>query len=995
MKDFSLEWIKNPAYYAVNRIEPHADFKAFENEENTIVNLNGSWWFNLAQNPSCVNWDFTDTDFDCRGWQQIKVPAQIQIEGYDKPQYTNRMYPWDGVEEVQYPQVPVLFNPTAQYVKYVSLDNTKGRSFISFQGVETALALWINGRFVGYSEDSYTPADFEITRYIKEGENKIAAAVFKFSTGSWLEDQDFWRMSGIMRDVYIYTTPLSRIKDFYFKQDTDPSAKKAEVSVEIDIENPVNEGVVHAYLLNKAGEIVWQGEKTAEETNVLHGTVENINLWSAEAPNLYTLQIKYADGKNILQETERKVAFKRSEIKDGIWYINGKRIVINGVNRHDSSHVNGRSVTKEEMLWDVIQMKRHNINAVRTSHYPNQSYFYELCDIYGLYVMDETNLETHGTWKYGRDSLDIALPGSKTEWRDIVVDRAKSMFERDKNCPCVISWSLGNESYGGENFRAMKSYIRSRDGITPIHYEGVHHCPGFPDVTDMISTMYTPAAKVRDILSERQEKPYILCEFSHAMGNSCGGLHKYAELTEEMEQYQGGFIWDYIDQAIVTCDEYGKEYLGFGGDFGDVPNDGNFCINGLVFGDRTLTPKMQHVKNCFQGVKIKPSEKGVEIENKFLFTSIDSFDGSFSVMKNGKVIQEGDLQLGEETYYDLPIEQQKKNGEYVVTVSLTLKNDTLWEKKGYEIAFGQYVYEVQSEKSDETVQDYPTGNMRVEASQTNLGVYGDNFSCMFGGDKAGGLVSYKVCGEEILADVPKPNFWRTPTDNDRGNKMPYRMAMWKAAGLYATTDGYTYKEEQNCICVRYEYALALPGEVKSVVEYRVYSDGRIDIKQSYEGKEGLPDMPEFSWMMPCKKDFCNMEWYGYGPDDTYSDTLQGAKLGVFKSTAEESLKPYVITQDSGNKCGVRKMSICNDKGRGIRISGKKPLEISVLPYDPHLLEASRRPNRLPDVYESVVRISSSKMGLGGDDSWGAFTHEEYCLKGSDNHIVEFSIYPLV
>ncbi|MEG1875519.1 MAG: glycoside hydrolase family 2 TIM barrel-domain containing protein [Angelakisella sp.] len=994
-KDFSLNWLDDPQVFAVNRLMAHADFHPQQTDQNSELSLNGCWRFHYDHNPQCVNWNFTNADFDCTGWDSIRVPGQIQLEGYDIPQYVNRMYPWDGVETVDYPAVPKRFNPVAQYVKYLELDSKQDerRTFISFQGVETAFALWVNGQFVGYSEDSYTPADFELTDYLKAGQNKLAVAVFKFSTGSWLEDQDFWRMSGIMRDVYLYTTPKSRIADFYFSSDVTPETACANAKLSVSCDRCNTDAVVRYRIADKAGDTVSEGE-AVQTPNGCCAQMElaGLQLWSAEHPNLYTLTLRLEQDGQLLQTVSHSIGFKRSEIKDGIWYINGQRLVINGVNRHDFSHIHGRAVTKEEMLWDVVQMKRHNINAVRTSHYPNHPFFYQLCNVYGLYVMDETNLETHGTWKYGVDALAAALPGSKPEWREIVVDRTNSMFQRDKNLPCVISWSLGNESYGGENFRAMKQVVRRYDHQTPIHYEGVWHCKEFADVTDMTSAMYTKAAAIEKLLAERCEKPFILCEFSHAMGNSCGGLHKYVELTEKYEQYQGGFIWDYIDQAILTKDCYGKEYLGFGGDFGDRPNDLNFCTNGIVFADRTLSPKIQLVKTCYQGANLQLGRQTVMIMNKLLFTNLNEFEGRYSVTRDGVELVRGKMQFElpplHGKSFTLPIPQYTQPGEYVVTVSLHLAEDSLWEKKGYELMFGQHIYQVAtSEKPIE-------GSLRVENSELNLGVYGEDFSCIFA-RKIGGLISYCVGGTELITTMPKPNFWRAPTDNDRGNQMDFRMATWKTAGMYSKAKGFEHGREDEAVWVEYCYQLPTSPAASCLLRYTVLPDGAMQVRLHYCGAKGLPQMPEFSFMMGCDKQYDGLRWYGYGPEDCYQDTVQGAHLGIFSSTAAKSLKPYVVPQECGNRCGVRWMELTNRQGRGIRIECSTPLEISVLPYNPHQLEAFDHHNKLPDAYETILRVSQAKMGIGGDDSWGAPIHPEYCMDADKDRTFSFIIRPMV
>lgn len=998
MKEFSLSMLEDTSVFALNTIEPHTTMDILEDEFNKKISLDGDWKFNYCENPKSVDWDFIKKDFDCKNWRNITVPSEIQLEGYDKPQYVNRMYPWDGVEDIHYPEIPKLFNPVAQYVKYIDIDNPENRTFISFQGVETGFALFVNGRFIGYSEDSYTPADFELTGFLVKGENKIAVAVFKFCTGSWLEDQDFFRMSGIVREVFIYTTPKTRVRDFYFKTDVNPEECSAKVNLEVLIENEkggyiIEGNSLECEILDSFKTSVYQNEVKANERTLLEFSLNNLKLWSAEKPNLYTLKLTLLDDNgNTLESIEKTVGFRRTEIKDGIFYINGKRLVIFGVNRHEFSSIHARAVTKEEMLWDVKQMKRHNINAVRTCHYPDNPYFYELCNKYGLYVMDETNLETHGTWQENKDCLETAIPGSKKEWRDIVVSRAKSMFERDKNLPCVISFSLGNESYGGENFREMKSAIRIRDEITPIHYESVWHCKEFQDVTDITSGMYIKVDKIKEILKEKTAKPFINCEYSHAMGNSCGGLHKYIDLTEEYPQYQGGFIWDFIDQSIETSDLYGKKYLGCGGDFNDIPNDYNFCVNGLVFADRKLSPKMQLVKNNYQPIKIKFENGNATITNKMLFSNLNEYDVFFIVSKNGitqsktKIVL--DIEPLETKRIKLPEFKHDKDFEYTETLSFCLKEDTLFEIKGYEMMFCENTFGKIKKPQ------HKKGNMRVVNSEVNLGIYTDKFSCMFS-RQYGGMLSYKIDGKEILSSIPKPNFFRAPTDNDRGNDMPYRQGIWKVASSYSKCRTFKETITDDFVKVHYDYILPLEGEVQCSLEYKVFADGSIEVEEKLPPLKNLPELPEFSLMIPTTKDLENIRWYGLGPDDTYEDTLNNAKLGIFTDTVDNSLKPYAFLQESGNKCGVRYMEITDKKGVGIKIFGDSALEISALHYSPEQLETAFRQYKLPDVYGTFIRVSSRKMGVGGDDSWGAPVHKEYMIDSSCENTLNFTISPLI
>lgn len=986
---FDLSFLSDPEKFACGRLPAHADFHIHPDAKNSEISLNGCWKFQYSKNPGQVNWDFVQEGFDCEGWDFIHVPGHIQMQGYDRPHYVNRMYPWDGSEQLNWPAVPRLFNPVGQYVRSFSLDETAERVFLRFDGVETAFALWVNGSFVGYCEDSYTPSEFEVTDLVHGGKNKIAVAVFKFSTGSWLEDQDFWRMSGIMRDVTLRVTPHTRIKDFYLHTKTDPENSSTEGELEFCVENG-DTAFLCMEILDPQGQKVLQEQVPASQGRI-SVLLRDLLLWSAEEPYLYQLRLTLLNEQGeALQQVEQSVGFRSSEIRDGIWYLNGKRLVIRGVNRHDFSHVHGRAVTKEEMLWDIRQMKRHNINALRTCHYPNQTYLYELCDQYGLYVMDETNLETHGTWKYDRDSLEQALPGNHPEWTGAVTDRVRSMFERDKNHPCVISWSLGNESYGGENFRAMKRVIRERDEWTPVHYEGVWHCPEFEDVTDVTSTMYTKVDKIRELLAAPRKKPFILCEYSHAMGNSCGGLQKYTDLAEEFPQYQGGFIWDFIDQAILKKDGCGKEYLAMGGDFGDRPNDGNFCVNGLVFGNRMLSPKMQLVKTCYQGAKITPDSTGVTIKNLLLFTNLSAFEARWSVQKNGETIQSGstvfDVPPQEERTFSLPFDLSGDAAEHTVTVSLHLREDTLWAEKGYEVMWGQSVVGAFHPQKP------LTAPFRVEDSEINLGVYGEHVSCIFS-RKPAGLLSYCVNGKEMLEKLPKPNFWRAPTDNDRGNNGDAEMAIWKVAGLYAKAKGFTHTISSDCVQVSYDYQLAALPDSVCTISYTIYGDGTLEVAQSFEGGP-FPEMPEFSWMASCSPELTDIRWYGYGPEDTYADTVQGAKLGIYRGTVEGSLKPYLILQECGNKFGVRWMDVVSPEGGGIRISSDQLLEISALPYDPHQLEAAERMQFLPESHATIIRVSQRKMGVGGDDSWGAPIHPEYRLRAQEKRAFHFTIQPL-
>ncbi len=995
LSEFSLSMLEDPSCFALGRLAAHTNYTLLSNDICRTQMLDGEWLFRYTETPEQVDWAYVQPEYDCSTWDRIQVPGEIQLQGYSRPQYVNKMYPWDGIEEVKPPHIPKRSNPTAQYVTYFTWEPTDERCFLEFQGAESALALWINGHFIGYCEDSFTPAEFEITEYLQDGFNKIAVAVFRFSTGSWLEDQDFWRLSGLVRSVRLYTTPVSRIRDFYFIPHIQLDTSMADITVTIETENMTHADSIRCRLTDAHAQPIAEASCPAEPAVKLSMQAGTVELWSAEHPVLYRLYVEHMDAEGVVKQSlSHTVGFRVSEIRNGIWYVNGKRLVINGVNRHEFSCKNGRNISKDEMLWDVIQMKRHNINAVRTSHYPNQSWFYELCDQYGLYVMDETNLETHGTWEYNTASLETALPGSHPEWRDIAVDRVRSMFERDKNHPCVISWSLGNEAYGGENFRHMKQAIRDKDPVTPIHYEGVWHCPEFSDVTDVTSAMYLQPKQLEGLLTNTDDKPIVLCEYCHAMGNSCGGLDEYIQLTEQYERYQGGFIWDFIDQAFKINDDPDTSHLACGSDFGDVPTDYNFCVNGLVFGDRTLSPKMQLVKKCYQPIQAKWDGHTVQITNKLLFTNLDTFNLYFKVSQDGVLLSKTEarklsLAPGCSTTVDVSdLLASPTCGETTVTLSFTLPEDTLWAEAGYELMSIQHTW---GHWEPAPIQK---GNIRVEDSNFNLGVYTDHVSFIFSHSYEG-MISLRVDGRECLCGIPKPNFWRAPTDNDRGNKEPHRCAPWKAAGLYAKAPGFTHQIFKDCVRVTYAYNLALPNDPVCEVSYTVFEDGTLLVNQSLGALADLPEMPEFSWMARLDPSLHSLQWYGLGPDDTYEDTASGGMLGIYRSTVAESLKPYVFLQDSGNKCGVRWMRLTDDTGYGLQICSDLLLEISALEYDPHTLEAAYRPRFLPKSRETVLRVSSRKMGVGGDDSWGALIHPEYLIPSDQPQSLHFMIRPIV
>lgn len=997
MKTFNYDLVKDPTYFCDNRVEAHSDHRYYEtkekmeqNVEDFRMSLNGLWKFQYAKNYQSTIPGFEKEDYCCRAWDDIRVPAHIQMEGYDAPQYANVQYPWEGREEVKPGEIPQYFNPVASYVKYFEIpEHMEGkRIFISFQGAESGIAVWLNGSFVGYSEDTFTPSEFELTPYLKDGENKLAAQVFKWTSSSWCEDQDFYRFSGIYRDVYLYAIPQVHVSDVKIQTLLDDTYTHADLTVDVKATAPGNIRMT----LAKDGEVLQIKEEALTEAASYVMKVENPELWSAESPVLYNLLLEVMDENGAVSEViPQRVGFRRFEMKGNIMTLNGKRIVFKGVNRHEFSSVTGRNVSREELIKDLVTMKKNNINAIRTCHYPDAVGIYELCDEYGIYMIAECNLESHGSWDISAEQTGDftgVVPCDRPEWMDMMLDRVNSMYQRDKNHPAILIWSCGNESFGGKVIYEMSQLYRKMDPTRLVHYEGLFHDRRYNDTSDMESQMYPSVEDIKAFLAKDRSKPFICCEYTHAMGNSCGAMHKYTDLTETEPLYQGGFIWDYIDQSIYKKDRYGKEFQAYGGDFGERPTDYNFSGNGIAYGgERDASPKMQEVKFNYQNITAEVEKDRVKVINKNLFVNTDTFDCVVLLEKEGKLLKKAALETHveplSEAVYELPVPVQTLPGEYAVTVSFRLKEDTVWAERGHEVAFGQGVYQVAAaEKAEKPVP------FKVINSGHNFGVRGENFEVMFS-YLNGGLVSYRFGGVEMIEMIPKPNFWRAPTDNDCGNLMPMRYGQWKLASMYLShkyPSGGHYpgmkfpqiEVTEAYAGITFTYVMPTTPVSECELTYRVYGDGSIQTTLSYEPVKELGDMPEFGVMFKFNADYNNVAWYGMGPEETYVDRCKGAKLGVYKNKVEDNMAKYLVPQECGNKVGVRWATVTDRKGRGMKFSGDQ-MEFSALPYTPHEMENAMHPYELPQVHYTVVRVAAQQMGIAGDDSWGAQTHPEYLL----------------
>ncbi len=907
------------------------------------LSLNGTWKFAWAPNPDARIANFHARDYDASGWDEIPVPSHWQLQNYDYPQYTNIRYPWiDHDPDLKPPFAPTKYNPVGSYIRTSNVPaDWEGQSvYISFQGVESAFYVWLNGELVGYSEDTFTPAEFELTPYLSEGENKLAVEVYRWCDASWLEDQDFWRLSGIFRDVFLYTAPPVHLYDFRVNTDLDAACENADLRVTAKLVNESGSHagtmVLEAQLYDRDGQPVLANALTLE---VAIGDSDSMNvqgkvsvhrplLWSAEQPNLYTLVLKLSDASGkAVQYASCRVGFRKFEIEDGLLKINGKRILFKGVNHHEFSCDAGRVPQYEDMLRDVQLMKTHNINAVRTSHYPNDTRWYDLCDEYGLYVIDETNLETHGSWTYEQpwDDERDTVPASKPEWTANVLDRCNSMMQRDKNHPSVVIWSLGNESWGGANFVKMHDYLRERDPSRLVHYEGVTMCRKYDDATDIESRIYAKPHSLEEYAHlPGAKKPFILCEYSHAMGNSCGGLTKYTELFEKYPVLQGGFIWDWVDQAIRVKEADGKTHLAYGGDFGESPHDGNFCGNGLVFADRAVTPKLLEVKHWAQFV--------------------------------------------------LPAAEASSGG--VEGVSNTAGSH---DAAGSEAAHGGLA-----------AADRSSAELEVRERSDVLEVVGADFAIRF--DQAGGVLSsYRIRGNELLQEALAPNFWRAYTDNDRGNKHQERTAMWRDAGEKRKLVRFAWESMPGPVRVDTQFLLPTIPESTLTLEYAVRASGEVEVTGCLSPGDGTSEIPEIGLMFVMDASFERLSWYGRGPHENYWDRKSGAKLGLYDGRVADQVVPYLRPQECGNKTDVRFATVTDAQGRGFRIDGIPTFELNALPYKPNEMEQITHHHLLPASDKTVVRVNHLQMGVGGDDSWGARTHPEYTLFGNRSYGFAFTI----
>lgn len=1001
------EWQSNPEIFQVNRLPHHADFSRYAGYNEAVkaerwtgeryLSLNGKWSFAVVDKPALIPVGFWRDDADLTGFVPIDVPSHWQLKGYDYPQYTNVQYPWEWREDIMPPAAPTEYNPVGCYVKEITLpDNFEGqRVVISFQGVESAFYLYVNGCEVGYSENSFCPAEFDLTSFVRFGKNTIAVTVYRWSDASWLEDQDFWRLSGIFRDVFMYTTPKKYIEDFFAR-----AIYERDGTGRLLISGRSGIASLKAILLAPDGSPVAGQKLTDLSSSVFSMELESgtVNPWNAENPVLYTLIIEGAD-----EFVSCKVGFKRFEIINNVLHLNGKRILFKGTDRHEFDATCGRAITADMMRSDIILMKQHNINAVRTSHYPNHPCWYDLCDEYGIYLIDENNLESHGSYHYDqtRAGNPLALPSDKPEWTGVVMDRIQALFGRDKNHASVLIWSLGNESWGGENFVKMYQWLKENDPTRFVHYEGGAWHEDGDVASDIISRMYMHPDRAEK-MAKSLNKPMILCEYMHAMGNSCGDFEAYTRLFDSIDNFQGGFIWDWVDQAIWTTNAKGEDYLAVGGDFGDKPNDAQFCGNGLITADRKITPKLTHVKKCYQNVKfaaIDPQKGIFEISNRFLFTNLSEYELIWSVRRadglHTQLLASGrrlvECQPGQTVSVELGLQPVAQSGELLVGLAFVLKDKNAWAKSGHIVATEQFIY-------SKAVQYRPTlgGTLTMRKTFGHIYIEGEAFSARIG-VRDGRLHEYKIKGENIFSQPPVMNFWRAPTDNDYGSRMDLRCAVWRKAACSRGSiinqhivtaelrDGVAEVVIHQDICTQ-------PASSGRIV-YTFYPDGSLRVNVVAEIAAGLPEPPVIGMLFFLKDGLQKTEWLGRGPHDNYIDRNSSAHVGLYDKPIDEMVFRYLNPQTGGNHTETRAARL-SGKGQGIEIIGAPLFELNVGRYTPWELEEAYHWYDLEPTDKTVLGVNLIQMGVGGDDSWYSPTHAQFLIPSGKTYEHEFWLKPI-
>ncbi|MFX0013042.1 MAG: glycoside hydrolase family 2 TIM barrel-domain containing protein [Promethearchaeota archaeon] len=1000
------DW-ENPRFFGENKEAPHCSFIPYADIKSALENnpslspyyfsLNGIWKFNWVRKPADRPNEFYKNTFDVSQWDNIVVPSNWELQGSGIPRYTNILYPFDPVDP---PSIPHDWNPVGSYKRFFTIPKTwEGHQiFLHFGGVSSAMYVWVNGERVGYSQGSKTPAEFNITQYLRKGENTVSVEVYRWCDGSYLEGQDFWKLSGIDRDVFLFSVPQIHIRDFFVLGDLSDNYLDGILKVSICVKNQTSQASGKYQILLK----LLDADKTLvfetpvvkelevppldEGTYYIEHSIKAPKNWSAEIPYLYSLILFLINNSGETVEiVSCNVGFRKVEIKENQLLINGSSILIKGVNRHEHDPVAGHAISEELMVKDIQLIKQFNINAVRNSHYPNNPKWYDLCDQYGLYVIDEANIESHGMGYDPETTL-----GNNPEWKEAHLDRTIRMVERDKNHPSVIIWSLGNEAGDGLNFVATYEWILKRDPSRPIQYERALLGPH----TDIFCPMYPLIEDLEEYAKEKQSRPLIMCEYAHAMGNSVGNLQDYWDIIEKYSVLQGGFIWDWVDQTFLKKDEKG-EYWAYGGDMGDSElwNDGNFCVNGLVQADRSLHPHIWEVKKVYQSIKIQPIDldRGeLSIENRYDFLNLITFNFSWEISGDGKKITEGELpslevepRKSQSVIINWPQLITEPGVEYFLKILVKTTAETpLIVPTGHIVAWDQYKLPVYQEPKQLDHTQLP----KIEAvfeEESFIKIKGKKFLICF--DKTKGvIISLQYKKTELFLSGLVPNFWRPPTDNDIGNGMPERCKVWKEAGKNIKVNSITFNKLDDYTVLVKVYSTLPVGICKYCTKYTIYGSGDVFVESEMSSvPTDLPELPRFGMTLTLPNELERISWFGRGPQESYWDRKIGAAIGIYSGTVWEQYHPYVRPQENGNKTDVRWIALSNNEGLGLLAVGLPLLNVSAHQFEMERLDyiegVNRHSNEVKPGDVITLNLDYKQMGVGGDNSWGAPVHAKYTL----------------
>lgn len=997
------DW-ENLAVTQVNAEKAHATYVPFPQlslSDNTLAQsplvmmLNGTWKFRYFENPGAIPSGIAAEEASA-GWDDISVPGNWQLQNngqYDPPVFTNTKYPF----EPDPPFVPKDYNPTAIYKSTFDLpaawDNQQ--LFIHFAGVQSAMYLWVNGEKVGYHEDGMLPAEFNITPYVKRGSNEITVQVFNWSDGSYVEDQDYWRLSGIYRDVYLFTTPHVRMRDFSVWPVLDEAYRDAVLHLEVAIENLHRSGsesyTLRTTLNNHAGETISVTESDPfsvrggeEEQVTLTTAVTNPLKWTAETPHLYRVGIELiTSGGETLQAFAVNTGFREIEIKKGLLLVNGQPVKIKGVNRHDFDMHHGRTVTRQSMIDDIVLMKQHNINAIRTSHYPNLPEFYELCDQYGIYVMDEANVESHGLWEKGY------YIGERDEWRKVIVERNVNMVLRDRNHPSIIFWSMGNESGWGKNFDAAYEAMKSADPQRrPVHYESKN--PAYAHVNtryDIISDMYSSMNHLEDLFNDDDTRPVIICEYAHTMGNGLGNFRKYWNLFNTFERFQGGFTWDWMDQALLSEDENGKEYW-------NIINysDGSNTNDGLVNPDHTPQPEMRELKKVYQNLNVKDIDINtgiISLSSSRYFTDASDVALFWEIIENGKPVAAGsteELTIAPQglQLLEIPFDKAiiRPGNEYFMNFSFRLKGQTSWADAGFEVAAEQLPFGLCHYVTKQTESEILPA-LQISDQKEAVVLRAEGFTVTFD-RRSGGISSLVYSGNPLLTEPLLPYLWRVPTDNDEGGGKQSFADRWRQAGLdrnEVVPESIHYvrlNDGQAVINVR-NRVKTTGDDIIYEGRYTVSGNGSIIVDNSFSLPAGTPPPARVGLRTALPAAFNRVEWYGRGPHESYADRKESAFVGLYSGSVAEQHFPHVMPQENGNKTDTRRVTLISDDS-AVRFTGMPLINFNVQDYSTEALNESKSTHELKRGDQTWLHIDFGQMGLGGDNSWQPRVHREYLLE---------------